>query len=150
MLEDKTSDMDLARDLRLAVGRLARRLRRMFVDHGGGEGLTFLELGVLNRLAASGPASPGALAGGEGVTGAAVAAALTHLQGLGLVERSRDPEDGRRAIVTIADSGHRALDLRDAALLDGLRRVLREHLDDDDRARLAAALPLLEKVAAEL
>ena len=147
-MQPGSTDLALARDLRLAVGRLARRLRRLFVDRG--EGLAFLELAVLHRLAASGPTSPGVLAGDEGVTGAAVAAVLTHLQSLGLVERSRDPDDGRRVIVTLADAGRRALDERDAALLDRVHNVLRDHLDAEERAQLTAAIPVLEKVAGAL
>lgn len=120
----------------------------MFVD--GGEGLAFLELAVLHRLAASGPTSPGALANDEGVTGAAVAAALTHLQSLGLVGRSKHPVDGRRAIVAISDAGRQALNQRDSALLERIHEVLRDHLDEHDRTQLAAAIPLLEKVAEKL
>jgi hypothetical protein len=41
-------DTELARDLRLAIGRVARRLRRAYVD--AGEGLSFLELAVVQLL----------------------------------------------------------------------------------------------------
>jgi DNA-binding MarR family transcriptional regulator len=144
-----TSDPpELARDLRLAVGRLARRLRRMYVDTG--EGLSFLELGVLHRLDASGPTSPGALAGDEGVTGAAVAATLTHLEAQHLVTRAKAAEDGRRVVVTITAAGRRTLRHREAASIGRIELVLRERLSAADRARLAAAIPLLEKVATEL
>ncbi|MEO3857091.1 MarR family transcriptional regulator [Acrocarpospora sp. B8E8] len=144
-----TSDPpELARDLRLAVGRLARRLRRMYVDTG--EGLSFLELAVLHRLDVSGPTSPGALAGDEGVTGAAVAATLTHLEGQQLVSRSRAPDDGRRVVVTITAAGQRTLRHREAASLGRIEEVLRDRLDAADLAQLAAAVPLLEKVATEL
>jgi DNA-binding MarR family transcriptional regulator len=148
MADSSTDVRDLARDLRLATGRLARRLRRMFVD--GGEGLAFLELGVLHRLARSGSTSPGALAGDEGVTGAAVAAALTRMDTLGFVERSKDPEDGRRVVVTVTDAGLRSLESRDAAVIARIHEVLQDHLDAGERAQLAAVLPLLEKVAAHL
>jgi DNA-binding MarR family transcriptional regulator len=120
----------------------------MLVD--ADEGLAFLELGVLHRLARSGPTSPGALAGDEGVTSAAVAATLTRMEGLGFVERSRDPDDGRRVVVTITAAGHASLGRRDNAILARIHDVLRDHLDESERSRLAAALPLLEKVAARL
>jgi DNA-binding MarR family transcriptional regulator len=138
----------LARDLRLAVGRVARRLRRMYVDTG--EGRSFLELAVLHRLDASGPTSPGALAGDEGVTGAAVAATLTQLAAQRLVTRSKAPEDGRRVVVTITAAGRRTLQHREVASLSRIEQVLRDRLSAADRARLAAAIPLLEKVATEL
>jgi DNA-binding MarR family transcriptional regulator len=139
---------ELARDLRLAVGRVARRLRRMYVDTG--EGLSFLELAVLHRLDASGSTSPGALAGDEGVTGAAVAATLTHLEAQQLVTRAKAPEDGRRVVVTITPAGQRTLRHREAASLGRIEQVLRDRLSAADRSRLAAAVPLLEKVAVEL
>lgn len=139
---------DLARDLRLAVGRVARRVRRIYLD--GGEGLSFLELAVLNRLGTSGPTSPGALAGDEGVTSAAVAATLTRLESQQLVSRSRAAEDGRRVVVLITEAGQRVLRRGEAATLGRIQEVLTGQLSAADRDRLAAAIPLLEKVANEL
>jgi DNA-binding MarR family transcriptional regulator len=139
---------DLARDLRLAVGRVARRLRRIYVD--GGEGLSFLELAVLHRLGTSGPTSPGALAGDEGVTSAAVAATLTRLESQQLVSRSRAAEDGRRVVVLITDAGRRVLRRGEAATLGRIQEVLADQFSAADRDRLAAVIPLLEKVANDL
>ena len=139
---------ELARDLRLAVGRVARRLRRIYLD--GGEGLSFLELAVLNRLRTSGPTSPGALAGDEGVTSAAVAATLTRLESQQLVSRSRAAEDGRRVVVLITEAGQRVLRRGEAATLGRIQEVLTGQLSAADRDRLAAAIPLLEKVANDL
>ena len=139
---------DLARDLRLAVGRVARRVRRIYLD--GGEGLSFLELAVLNRLGTSGPTSPGALAGDEGVTSAAVAATLTRLESQQLVSRSRAAEDGRRVVVLITEAGQRVLRRGEAATLGRIQEVLMGQFSAADRDRLAAAVPLLEKVANNL
>jgi len=139
---------ELARDLRLAVGRVARRLRRIYLE--GGEGLSFLELAVLNRLRTSGPTSPGALAGDEGVTSAAVAATLTRLESQQLVSRSRAAEDGRRVVVLITEAGQRVLRRGEAASLGRIQEVLMGQFSAADRDRLAAAIPLLEKVANEL
>ena len=137
---------DLARDLQLAVGRVTRRLRRIFV--GRADGLGFLELAVLHRVA-GGETSPGTLAAEESVTTAAVAAALSQLDGLGLVERSRDERDGRRVVVTVTPAGREALAVRDTAMLGKLHEVL-DGFTPEERARLAAAIPLLERVAGEL
>lgn len=138
---------ELARDLRLAIGRMARRLRRVYTE--AGEGPSFLELAVLHRLDTTGPTSPGALADAEGVTGAAVAAALSQLERRRLVRRSRAPEDGRRVIVTVTAAGRRALSEREVASLQGMEQALR-NLTTTDRERLAAVIPLLEKVATTL
>ena len=139
---------ELARDLRLAVGRVARRLRRIYLE--GGEGLSFLELAVLNRLRTSGPTSPGALAGDEGVTSAAVAATLTRLESQQLVSRSRAAEDGRRVVVLITEAGQQVLRRGEAASLGRIQEVLMGQFSAADRDRLAAAIPLLEKVANDL
>ncbi len=136
---------ELARAVRLAVGRVARRLRRMYVD--AGEMLSFLELAVLHRLDASGPTSPSALAGDEGVTSAAVAAALTQLERQRLVRRSKAPDDGRRVVTAITTLGQQVLRHREDTSIGRIEDVLREHLTAAERARLASAIPLLEKVA---
>ncbi|WP_131748906.1 MarR family transcriptional regulator [Frankia sp. Cppng1_Ct_nod] len=148
MADSSGVDPVAARQLRLAVGRLARRIRRLFVD--GGEGLAFLELGILDRLDRSGPTSPGALSEGEGVTGPAIAETLRHLERLGLVERTKDPSDGRRVVVTITDDGRRSLGDRDAVVLERIHEVLQSQLNDTERAHLVTTIHLLEKVAAEL
>jgi DNA-binding MarR family transcriptional regulator len=105
---------------------------------------------VLNRLGTSGPTSPGALAGVEGVTSAAVAATLTRLEGQQLVSRSRAAEDGRRVVVLITEAGQRVLRRGEAASLGRIQEVLMGQFSAADRDRLAAAIPLLEKVANEL
>ena len=137
-----------ARALRLAVGRVARGIRRLFVE--GGEGLAFLELGILDRLDRTGPCSPGALSDNEGVTGPAIAGTLRHLESLGLVQRSQDPADGRRTIVTLTEQGRRSLRERDSSVLRRLNEVLEGRLDPSERDSLAAAVRLLERIAPEL
>src|SRR5580765_3246482 len=96
-----------ARGLRLGVGRLARRIRRIFTDSG--DGVAFLELAILDRLTRSGPSSPGSLSDGEGDTSAAIAEGLRSLEARGLMMRERDPGDGRRIGVTVTASGAASL-----------------------------------------
>jgi DNA-binding MarR family transcriptional regulator len=139
---------ELARDLRLAIGRIARRLRRLYVD--ADEGTSFLELAVLQRLHRDGPASPGTLAGDEGVTSAAVAAALTRLSSKELLAREPSPQDGRRAVVTITAAGRATLARRESASVNRIDEVLSGQLSDVERSRLSAVIPLLERIANEL
>ncbi|WP_019926069.1 MarR family winged helix-turn-helix transcriptional regulator [Nocardia sp. BMG111209] len=138
-------DAGTARELRLVTGRLARRIRRLVVD--ADEGVAFLELAVLHRLDRDGPASPGSLSSDEEVTTPAIAMVLRHLEELGLVERTRDPADGRRVVVTITETGRRGLRTRNEAVVARLHAVLRDDLDEAECAALAAALPVLGKVA---
>ncbi len=138
---------DLASDLRLALGRVARKIRRIYVD--AAEGVSFLEQAVLQRLERTGPSAPGTIAGDEGVTSAAVAATLTSLERAGLVHRARDPGDRRRVIVTITPSGQQTLEARESASIGRIEAAL-SRLTRGERERLAAAVPLLERIATEL
>ena len=142
-----TAPDPLARDLRLAIGRVARRLRRLYVD--AAEGLSFLELAVLHRLDRDGATSPGALAGGEGVTSAAIAATLTSLEAQGMVVRERAAGDARRIVVTISAAGRRSRPDRESASVSRIAAVL-DDLSAAERERLAAVVPILEKVANNL
>ncbi len=139
---------ELAREFRLALGRVARRLRRLYVD--AGDGVSFLELAVLQRLDRDGPTSPGALAGDEGVTSAAVAAVLTRLEAQGMLVRRRADGDGRRVVVTISATGRRTLHDRESASIQRIAAVLDERLNATDRRLLARVVPILEEVAREL
>ena len=142
-----TAPPQLASDLRLALGRVSRRLRRLYVEADPGP--SFLELAVLHRLERTGTSSPSALAGDEGVTSAAVATCLGSLEGRGLVSRSRAPEDGRRIVVIITDQGRKTLRQRDDASVKHISRAVAA-MSPAERAQLAAAVPLLERLATEL
>ncbi|MBO3749977.1 MarR family transcriptional regulator [Streptosporangiaceae bacterium NEAU-GS5] len=137
-------DERLARDLRLAIGRVARRLRQLYADSG--DQLPFLQLAVLQRLDRSGPASPGALAAAEAVSSPAIATAIAGLLSGGLVERDSDLGDRRRAIVTISSAGRNALRAREVANIARVHAAL-AGLTDDERRRLTEAVPALERMA---
>jgi DNA-binding MarR family transcriptional regulator len=64
--------------------------------------------------------------------------------------RSRDPADRRRVIVSITGAGRRSLRERDAAVLARLQEAVRDGLAPAERQQLLAAIPLLEKVGAQL
>ncbi|KUN77617.1 MarR family transcriptional regulator [Streptomyces bungoensis] len=95
----------LAAALRLAMGRIVRRLRQA---HAVGD-LTLSGVSVLARLAAAGPDSPGALAELERVRPQAMATTLAGLVQRGLVGRAPDATDGRRSIVSITEAGRTVL-----------------------------------------
>jgi DNA-binding MarR family transcriptional regulator len=90
------------------------------------------------------------MAAEESVTSAAVAASLTRLDGLGLVSRAKDEQDGRRVVVTVTAAGRQVLEARDTAMLRAIHAVLQQDLSADERARLAGTVPVLEKVARQL
>ncbi|WP_432842897.1 MarR family winged helix-turn-helix transcriptional regulator [Dactylosporangium sp. CA-092794] len=91
-----------ARDLIVVFRRLRVRLRQ--VSSGG---LTPSQAAVLIRLNRDGPSSTTVLALAEGVRSQSMTATLNALEELGLIERAPDPEDGRRQIITLSESGKR-------------------------------------------
>lgn len=126
---------------------MARRLRQLYAQ--GGDGLTFLELAVLQRLERGGPASPGSLAGTEGVTSAAIATVVTSLVTGEFADRTVDPADRRRAIVTINQAGRAALAAREAVSVQRIEAALRG-FTARERRQIADAVPLLERMASQL
>lgn len=145
MPHDPTPAADGQR-LRLAIGRVARRMRRMYAVRDGATP-TFIELAVLVHLAREGPSTPGALADRERVTSAAIAPVLRELVTRGLVTRRRNPGDGRSTIVAIEDAGRAVLDDRELAVVTGLLRALDEEFTAEERAALLAVIPLLDRLA---
>jgi DNA-binding MarR family transcriptional regulator len=135
----------LASDLRLAVGRVTRRLRQA---HAVGD-VSLSGVSVLARLAADGPDSPTSLAETERVRPQAMAGTLALLEQRGLVRRTPDATDGRRSIVAVTDEGRAMLAERRSESVDRLGAVL-EGFSAEERATLAAALPLLDRLAERL
>jgi DNA-binding MarR family transcriptional regulator len=74
-----------------------------------------------------------------------VTAAVGRLEQQGLVERQPDPDDRRIARVIATRKGRKLLARNRSRKTAFLTRRLAE-LDDDERARLAAAVEILERV----
>lgn len=133
-------EAELATRLRLAVGRLARRLRRE-----GGEGLSPSLLSALVTIDVHGPLTLGALAAHEAVTPPSVTRLVAELERQGLVRRERHPDDRRAARLSLTADGRRALARVRSRKTAYLARRLSE-LDKVDLAALQAALPVLERL----
>jgi DNA-binding MarR family transcriptional regulator len=123
-------------------------MRRLRQTHEAGE-VTFSESSVLSRLDRDGPATPGALAAAEGVRPQAMAATAGELERRGLLGRTADPRDGRRAVLTLTPQGCRVLTDRRRASAKRLAQALRT-FDPIERQQLKAAVPLLERLAERL
>jgi DNA-binding MarR family transcriptional regulator len=138
---------ELAADMRLVVGRIVRKLRLTKALAGD---LALPEASVLARLDRDGPSSPSALAAAEGVRPQAMAATLTALDGRGLLVRSPDATDGRRAVVTISPAGRALVVDRRSRAAQRLATVISTDLTPSERSILLAALPVLDKMAERL
>ncbi|MER6061463.1 MarR family transcriptional regulator [Streptomyces sp. NPDC001792] len=135
----------LAAALRLAMGRIVRRLRQA---HAVGD-VTLSGVSVLARLARTGPDSPGSLADLERVRPQAMASTLAGLEQRGLVSRTPDTADGRRAIVSITEEGRTMLEQRRSESVSRLAHALDE-FTPQERQALYDALPLLDRLAERL
>lgn len=137
----------LAQELRVAVGRVARRLRRISAEDDAPGTVKFTELVVLVRLAREGPSSPSEIARHEQVTSQAIAAVVRDLEARGLVTRDAHSTDGRRTLITITRAGRAALRSHDQAAMEAMVEVLGEYYSSGEIRRLEAVVPLLNRLA---
>jgi DNA-binding MarR family transcriptional regulator len=133
----------IAAGLRVGVGLLVRRLRQVPVEGD----LTLSETAALARLDRGGPTTPGALAKLEQISPQSMGATLAALESRGRIMRSPDPEDGRRAVMSITDAGLALLRSRRDAKAQQLARALTAEFSPEELDQLAAITPLLERLA---
>ena len=134
---------DIAAALRVSIGMLLRRLRQVRPD----DELTLPESSALARLDRTGPATPGALAKIEQISPQSMGATLAALEARGLVERHPDPEDGRRVVLSVTGAGLELLRNKRGARTGRLAQALSAGFTADELRQLAAAAPLLERLA---
>jgi DNA-binding MarR family transcriptional regulator len=124
--------------LRLAIGRLNRRIR---VDSAAV--LPPLQTSVLVTLEEHEPLRLSELARREAVTPPTMSRVLAALDDAGLLVRTPDPQDARSALVELSAEGRAMIEQlrteRTAVLAERLERLAPEH-----REALAAAVPALE------
>src|SRR3954469_12780750 len=136
------SDSALAGSLRDAIGRLGRRMRaeRAPAD------LSLGQWAALRTLDIPGPMTPSELAAHEKVQPPSVTKILANLEAHGYVSRTPDPVDRRQGVVAASAEG-RALLSDDRRRKDKWVSQRLTTLDPSERAALAAALPVLEKLS---
>jgi len=132
----------LASSLRIALGRLNRRLRNERED----DSLTLNQLSALGNLEKHGPIPVGELAALERIRPPSMTRIVANLEEHGLVAREPRSDDKRITVVRMTEAGQArtATDRkrRDAWLAHRLRE-----LTPEERAQLREILPVLEKLA---
>jgi len=145
-MTDPHPDDDLAalaaRELRVTVGRLHRRLR-LVANEGG---LSASQSSVLARIAKGEADTAAALAAMDGVRPQSMAATVAALERDGLLVRSEDPEDGRRSILRMTPEGEALFFGGRAARQEWLATTLRDRLDDAELALVLQATALLQRL----
>jgi DNA-binding MarR family transcriptional regulator len=129
--------------LRVSIGLLRRRLRQAQADGG----LTLPETSALARLDRGGPTTSAALARSEQISPQSMGATLGALETRGLIERGSDPQDGRRAVMSVTEAGLQALRDRRNAGTEQLAQALSTGFTRSELRQLMAAAPLIERLA---
>jgi DNA-binding MarR family transcriptional regulator len=106
-----------------------------------------LELGaqefiVLKQLQTMGPSSQAALADAVGVDYSNLATLAAGFCNRGLIDRSRDPDDRRRYVLELSDSGRSLVDEGERAIAAGEEEIL-SALDPRQRAEFYTLLRLI-------
>jgi DNA-binding MarR family transcriptional regulator len=134
---------DIAAALRVSVGMLLRRLRQARPD----DELSLPASSALARLDRIGPATPGALAKVEQISPQSMGATLAALEARGLIGRRPDPADGRRVVLSVTEAGLELLRNKRGARTEQLAQALSAGFTPAELRELAAAAPLLERLA---
>jgi DNA-binding MarR family transcriptional regulator len=140
-LTEPTAELtEHAARLRLAINRMARRLRQQ-----ASADLGPASVAALATIERSGPLTPSELARIETIQRPTATRILSRLTEDGLVTRASDPADGRSSIVAITKEGRAALTrlrkLKTAYLAKELRK-----LSEEDVATLGRAAEILEQM----
>ncbi|HTX85149.1 MAG TPA: MarR family transcriptional regulator [Streptosporangiaceae bacterium] len=134
---------ELAGALRVSIGLLFRRHRQLKAE---GE-LTLPESSALARLDRGGPATSSELARLEQISPQSMGTTLAGLEARGLVERHRDPDDGRRVVLSVTAAGRQLLRDRRDRSTQAMAQALSTSFTSAELDQLMAAVPLLERLA---
>jgi DNA-binding MarR family transcriptional regulator len=138
-------DADSVVRLRRVITKLARQLNAS----GATEGLAPSQASALGLIVARGPLTLPELTAIEDLNPTMVSRVVSKLEAMDLVRRVPDPDDLRTATVETTAAG-RKLDRRIKAQRAALVARGLDSIDDEQRALLLAALPVLEALTGEL
>jgi DNA-binding MarR family transcriptional regulator len=134
-----------ARDLRVLFSRLRRRLK----DLATGGDLTPSQTAVLTRLWKERASSASALAAAEQVRPQSMGTILAALDQHGLIQRTPDPEDGRRQVISLTVGGRRRALSDHQVRGEWLARAMQDRYSERERRVILDALSLLERLTEE-
>ena len=137
-----SSTAHLDDDLRIAVMRLARRMR---LERGGSD-VTDGQLSALFVLAKYGAQSLGSLSEFERVTPPSMSRTVGGLEGDGLVTRTASADDRRKVLIEITPAGLAIVQETKRRRAAWFSTVLAA-LTDEQRDALDAAAPILRELA---
>ncbi len=136
----------VAEDIVLALRRIMRSMdiasRQLISKYG----ITTPQLICLQHMLEHGPMTTGMLAQAVSLSPATVTGILDRMERRGLVTRERRPEDKRRVLVAITESGRGAAEAAPSYLAERLSHAL-EGLPEDDRRKIQRVILYLADLA---
>jgi DNA-binding MarR family transcriptional regulator len=132
-----------ANRLRVSLSAFRRRTQEAAIKGD----LAAPQLTALSRLDRLGPLTTAELARREQITPQAMGATIASLEQRGLVARSADASDGRRAILSLTPAGTDAVHSGRSAMSDKIADALTGSFTRDEIAILDAAAPLIERLS---
>jgi DNA-binding MarR family transcriptional regulator len=136
---------EVAAALRVAIGMVYRRLRQSTPNE-----LTLAESSTLSRLERGGPASSSELARYDRISPQSMGVTVAALEDRALIERDRDPEDGRRIVLSITEAGRQLIHDKRGARTGQIADALGDGFSAGELTQLMAVVPLLERLAEKL
>jgi DNA-binding MarR family transcriptional regulator len=132
----------LAREVRVLVGQLRRKLREQ-AEPGD---FTPSQVAALLRLLTDGPTTLTALARAEGMRPQSMGAIVSALDAVGLVSSEPDPTDGRQSILSATPEARHMVEAGRAAKEDWLSRTIESRLSEREQRDLSAGIELLKRL----
>jgi DNA-binding MarR family transcriptional regulator len=145
MSEDRgpsPSAVRASQEVRSVIGRLRRRIRAA----AGTEDISLTQASVLARLTDNEGLTTSDLAAVEGMRHQSMATTVAALADLGLVERRRDPGDGRRLLIALTGEGRRRAEEGRQARGEWLAAELQNKCTEEERQTVITAMAVLERL----
>ncbi|MEW2624153.1 MarR family transcriptional regulator [Streptomyces sp. NPDC048106] len=136
------SAVEASREVRAVISRLRRRILKASES----EDMTFGQASVLTRLADKGGVTASELATDEGVRHQSMTAMVAALAALGLVERTPDPDDGRRLLIELTAEGRRRVEKGRQVRTEWLAARLQDRCTEEERRNVIAAMAVLKRL----
>lgn len=132
--------VETARELRLVIGQLVRRVRAQ-------ADLPAAQAAVLGYLDREGPMSTSELAARQRVRHQSMSRTVGQLTDLKFIEPRPHPRDGRKILLVLTEAGHAALEDQRDRRADWLAQAIASEFAPDEQQTLATAVHLLGRLA---
>lgn len=132
----------LAAELRTTLGPLLRKLRQHSEQHD----LTTAQIAVVIRLEKDGSATISSLARAEGMRPPSMSAVIAPLEEMGYVTKASDPNDGRKALLSLTPACKKALERERTARQDWLAQAIQQKLSPQEQKKVLSVMHLLARL----